>query len=1240
VGKVYLVGGGPGDPGLITLRGVECLRRADVVFYDGLVNPLLLRHTSATAERTCRVNSVDGRALPQDDINRHLIAAAQQGKTVVRLKGGDPYLFGRGTEEAAALVAAGIPFEVVPGVSAALAASVYAGISLTHRDMSSAVALVTGHENPLKPESDLDYAALSQFTGTLVFYMGLHRLEKIVDALVREGKPADTPTAVICRGTWPQQRTVTGVLSNIAERVRAADLHAPSLIIVGECVKLRDSLQWFELRPLFGLRIGITRPEGQTDEVIDRVLEMGGDPVLLPTIAILPPSDWDAVDQTLLTLDTYDWIVFTSVNGVRHLLNRLWEQGGDARRFSRAKLAAIGSSTAAALADFHLKADLVPESFRAEALAGALTPHVAGRRVLWVRASRGRDILPQEIRAAGGTLDELVVYQNIDVPELPAEIMTQIESGSLHWIGLSSPSIARNFASKLSAPAKAQLGQRVQLASISPVTTAAAQEAGLPISVEATTYTWQGILDAIRLAVVMVLALILTNSAKLQAQGTAADYARAKQLLPKTRNKVFRARIEPHWVKDTPQVQFWYRNDLPEHQSEFIFVDAHLGTRKPAFDHAKLAQLLTDKLKHEISATNLPFKEIMLIDEALAIRFKIDGQLWKFTSQTGELMETKLPQTAPPPEVTLDVSTPQADESPDGKLRIFVRDHNLFLKVKQTNEDIALSTDGTPDDSYEPTVHWSADSKRCVALKTKKAQTHPVYLIESSPQDQVQPKLHQHDYLKPGDRIAQPKPRLFDIEKRQPITVAETLFSNPWSIEYIRWSPDSKRFTFLYNQRGHQALRVITVDATTGEARVLINEESPTFIDYAHKRYSNFLEETNEIVWMSERDGWNQLYLYDGQTGQVKNQITKGNWTVRRVDFVNQKDRRIWFRASGVYPDQDPYYVHYGTIGFDGQGLIWLTQGDGNHQIEFSTDQNFLIDTYSRVDQPPTIELRRVADGSLVCGLEQADWSALLATGWKVPERFSAKGRDGKTDIYGVIYRPTNFDPAAAKKYPVIEYIYAGPHGSFVPKQFSSYHPPQELAELGFIVVQMDGMGTSNRSKAFQDVCYKNLGDSGFPDRILWIKAAAEKHPELDLSRVGIYGGSAGGQSSTRALLAHGDFYHVAVSDCGCHDNRMDKIWWNELWMGSTIGPHYNEQSNVTQAHKLQGKLMLVVGELDRNVDPASSMQVVNALIKADKDFDFLIIPGAGHGACETPYGQRRRQDFFVRHLLGVEPRK
>ena len=432
-------------------------------------------------------------------------------------------------------------------------------------------------------------------------------------------------------------------------------------------------------------------------------------------------------------------------------------------------------------------------------------------------------------------------------------------------------------------------------------------------------------------------------------------------------------------------------------------------------------------------------------------------------------------------------------------------------------------------------------------------------------------------------------------------------------------------------------LRVIAVDAQTGETAAIVDEQSKTFVDYAFKTFKHDLDDTHEIIWMSERDGWNHLYLYDSRTGQVENQITGGPWVVRKVDRVDVAQRQVWFRASGVYPDQDPYYIHYGRVNFDGTGLVFLTDGDGAHSIRYSPDRKHIIDTYSRVDMPPVTELRRVCDGKLVCELERADVSELVATGWREPERFVAKGRDGKTNIYGVILRPTNFDPK--KTYPIIEKIYAAPHGSFVPKPFSSYAKAQSLAELGFIVVQIDGMGTNWRRKTFHDVCWKNLGDAGFPDRILWIKAAAKKYAFMDISRVGIYGGSAGGQSSTRAMLAHGDFYKAAVSDCGCHDNRMDKIWWNEAWMGWPIGPHYGEQSNVTNAHRLEGKLFLVVGAMDRNVDPASTMQVVDALIKADKDFDLLVVPGGGHGIAESSYGTRRRRDFFVRHLLGVEPR-
>ncbi len=575
-------------------------------------------------------------------------------------------------------------------------------------------------------------------------------------------------------------------------------------------------------------------------------------------------------------------------------------------------------------------------------------------------------------------------------------------------------------------------------------------------------------------------------------------------------------------------------------------------------------------------------------------------------------------------------------KSPDGQWSALIKDHNLYLQNLETNEEIALTKDDTEEDPYSDRFQWSPDSTKLVVLRTRKGDERKVYLIESSPEDQLQPKLLDYSYLKPGDQIPIHKPHLFDVVTKRHISIPDELFPNPWSISEIRWAPDTSRFTFLYNQRSHQILRIISVDAKTGEPRVIVEEQGKTFIDYSGKQFSHYIDETNEIIWMSERDGWNHLYLYDAETGTIKNQITKGPWVVRRVERVDDEKRQIWFKAGGIHPEQDPYYIHLCRVNFDGSGLVILTKGDGTHEITFSPDRRFFLDRWSRVDLPPITELRRAEDGKLMCNLEHADWDELLATGWRAPERFVAKGRDGKTDIYGIIIQPSNFHPS--RTYPVIEKIYAGPQGAFVPKSFGLRTRELIIAELGFIVVQIDGMGTSYRSKAFHDVCWKNLGDSGFPDRILWMKAAAARYPYMDLTRVGIFGGSAGGQSALRALLAHSDFYKVAVADCGCHDNRMDKIWWNEQWMGWPIGPHYEEQSNVTQAHKLQGKLLLTVGELDRNVDPASTMQVVDALIKADKDFDMLIIPSAGHGVGERPYASRRRMDFFVRHLLGVEP--
>lgn len=496
-GKVYLVGAGPGDPGLLTLKGERCLAEADLVLYDGLVNPFLLRHSHARATRTCRVGQGSDRRLDQAEINQQLIDAARSGKTVVRLKGGDPFIFGRGSEEAAALADAGIPFEVVPGITAAIAAGEYAGISLTHRDFASAVAFVTGHEDPEKQESSLDYGNLAAFPGTLVFYMGLHRIGQITASLMQHGKDPQTPVAVISRGSTPLQRTVTAPLCEIVERAREAKLHAPSLIIVGDCVRQREKINWFEKLPLAGVSIGITRPEGHADNAIELSLALGAQPVLIPTIGIQPVSEWTQIDAAIDRLGEYDWIIFTSVNGVDALLRRIWSLGGDVRKLGQVKLAAIGPATAQRLENFHLRADLVPSVYRGEALAEALAPHVNGKRVLWPRASRGRDILPEQLSAAGATFDSLMVYQHVDVDQFPADVLNQLDVGELHWIALSSPTIARNMARILSPTRQ----RRTRFAAISPVTEAAACEAGLEIAAVATEHTWPGLLEAIRQAV-------------------------------------------------------------------------------------------------------------------------------------------------------------------------------------------------------------------------------------------------------------------------------------------------------------------------------------------------------------------------------------------------------------------------------------------------------------------------------------------------------------------------------------------------------------------------------------------------------------------------------------------------------------------------------------------------------------------------------------------------------------------
>lgn len=736
---------------------------------------------------------------------------------------------------------------------------------------------------------------------------------------------------------------------------------------------------------------------------------------------------------------------------------------------------------------------------------------------------------------------------------------------------------------------------------------------------------------------VILLMFLFSSVLYLHAQGTLEDYQRSETLKNQLKDKVYNAPALVSWSKSGQWA--WYVIQTPRGK-EFIAINPKTKSRQLAFDHEQLAQKLSELSQKEIKPYSLPFSTFTYAKDDQEIEFSAEGFVWNYVINANSLRKKE----------TIKVeerrywgagSNDQNDKpvlSPDSAWTAYIKNYNLYIRSEKTKKEAQLSYDGSEGDYYSGYVQWSPDSKKLVSNKVRANQKHLIYFVRSSPEDQLQPKLESRDYLKPGDALPLRRPQLFLVEAQKHIPIDDALFSQQYNISRIDWRKDSRAFSFEYNQRGHQVYRVLEVNATNGAIRTLIEEQSKTFIDYSGKRYRYDCADGKELIWASERDGWNHLYLYDGQTGKIKKQITKGEWVVRNVVHVNEEKRTIIFAVSGMNPQQDPYFVHYYRINFDGTGLAALTSENANHTGYFSPDNQYFIDTYSRVDMPQLAVLRSATDGSVVMELEKADITEWQKVGWRAPEVFTAKGRDGKTDIWGIIIRPTHFDPN--KKYPIIENIYAGPHSAFTPKSFMTYNRSMfELAELGFIVVQLDGMGTSNRSKAFHDVCWQNLKDAGFPDRILWMQEAARKYPTMDISRVGIYGTSAGGQSSTGGLLFYPDFYKVAVSSCGCHDNRMDKMWWNEQWMGYPIGPHYAECSNVTHADKLKGKLLLIVGEVDDNVDPASTMQLVNALIKSNKDFDFVMVPNMGHST-GGDYGERKRRDFFVRHLLGIEPPK
>ena len=739
------------------------------------------------------------------------------------------------------------------------------------------------------------------------------------------------------------------------------------------------------------------------------------------------------------------------------------------------------------------------------------------------------------------------------------------------------------------------------------------------------------------------IAPLCVASALVYAQGTREDYARAERFLPgNVRHLVSEADVTPHWIEKSER--FWYRKDSPVGK-EFLLVDAARNTRVPAFDHGKLAGALSQAAGKQYQTNKLPYDSFEFIQQGAALRFEAEGARWTCT-----LDEYKCSKDAESSGRQWEVA------SPDGKWAASVEHYNLYLRNVSTGEVVPLTHDGEKSWDYatplpnsrllveqgnenvrqRPAVFWSPDSSKLITYRIDSRHAGRFTTIQFVPPDQLRPKAYTYVYPLPGEVLSKAQPIVFDIQSGKRIEV----HTDPLEIEFqggpsFTWFKDSKRFHYVFRSRGYKQAQWREVDADSGTERVVVEEHADTHIDPGSNQV-RLVNDGAELLWASERDGWNHLYLYDGKTGQLKNQVTKGAWVVRGIEHVDEKARQVYFLAGGREQNEDPYQTHLYKINFDGSKLQLLTCENANHTVSISQDGAYFVDNYSRPDLPSESALRRTSDGGVVQALERTDASALLKTGWKFPEPFHGKAQGETTDIYGLVWRPSNFD--ASKKYPVIEQIYTGPQSFFVPKTFAAYRAPmQSVAELGFIVVMVDGRGTAGRSRAFHEFSYRNLGGA-FDDHVALIRQMGARYPYMDLSRVGVYGTSAGGYGAAHAILVRPEFYKVAVSISGDHDARLDKAWWNELYQGYPVQEDYVAQSNVILAKQLQGHLLLVHGDVDDNVNPVETMRLVDALIKANKDFDMLFVPNMFHGEGRNFYVVRRRWDYFVRHLLGVTP--
>jgi len=737
------------------------------------------------------------------------------------------------------------------------------------------------------------------------------------------------------------------------------------------------------------------------------------------------------------------------------------------------------------------------------------------------------------------------------------------------------------------------------------------------------------------------------------AEVTKEDYARAEQFLLHSQKLAFKLRVTPQWIHDSSR--FWYKNDSRDGK-EFVIVDPVQNVHRPAFDHARLASSLSKETGKACEAHTLPFDSIEFAKGKNEIAFDVGEERW--TCDLSSYSCAKVEGYKKPAEYRL--------TSPDEKWAAFVKDHNLYIQPLPEGEAVQLTIDGETYNDYgtraetstmsvtvriqgmklPPVAIWSPDSKKIITHRLDQRKVKELYLLQNSPPgDSKRPVLHTYRYSMPGDDdVALSHYVLIDVDERtvteieyepQPVT-----YMSAFNFQMVWWDKDSTKVYFIFSERGSKAVRLCEIDSATGSVREIFRENTQTQIDlnvqFGMPPNVRILGGSHEFIWFSERDGWGHLYLYNNQTGQLKNQITKGSWVVRDIMHVDESNRLIYFTASGHEKGRDPYYRHLYSIKLDGTGLKLLSSEDADHSIAVSPDGRYFTDTYSRVDLPPKSVLR-ASDGKIIKVMEESDVGLLLNAGFTFPERFKVKARDGITDIYGIIIHPFHFNPEI--KYPVIDGCYPGPQAIRCPKSFIAGGGDIALSALGFVVINIDGMGTPLRSKAFHDVSYGNLGEAGgLVDHVTGFRQLAATRPYLDLNRVGIYGHSGGGFMTGRAMVMFPDFYKVGVSGAGNHDQRGYVALWGEKYQGMVEGDNYLNQATALLAKNLQGKLLISCGEMDDNVHPALTIQLIEAFIKENKDFDMLYFPNTNHSYGPVRnYWTRKTWDYFVEHLLGEE---